>query len=155
MKLSNLVISSFKIVKWIWIYLCVWFDYTYILMKVIKCSSKKYVWRKIMKDLGKILARILDNLSKILASTAIRLNNLGKILVISWQDLAKIGVLPRPCHDLQDHARSYKILPRSSIGFFLCNWQFYTFQWQWHGVGNLPSTFFAIVGLLNLWGFWT
>jgi hypothetical protein len=60
-----------------------------------------------MKDLGNILARILDNLSKILASMAIRLNNLGKILVISWQDLAKIGVLPRPCHDLP---RSCKIL---------------------------------------------
>jgi hypothetical protein len=36
-----------------------------------------------------------------------RLNNLGKILVISWQDLAKISVLPRPCHDLP---RSGKIL---------------------------------------------
>jgi hypothetical protein len=38
-----------------------------------------------------------------LASMA-RLNNLGKILVISWQDLS---VLPRPCHDLP---RSGKIL---------------------------------------------
>jgi hypothetical protein len=56
-----------------------------------------------MKDLGKILTRISDNLGKILA----RLNNLGKILVISWQDLAKISVLPRPCHDLP---RSCKIL---------------------------------------------
>ena len=52
-----------------------------------------------MKDLSKILTRISDNLGKILASMA-RLNNLGKILVISWQDLAKISVLPRPCHDL-------------------------------------------------------
>jgi hypothetical protein len=59
-----------------------------------------------MKDLGKILTRISDNLGKILASMA-RLNNLGKILVISWQDLAKISVLPRPCHDLP---RSGKIL---------------------------------------------
>jgi hypothetical protein len=57
-----------------------------------------------MKELGKILTRISDNLGKILASMA-RLNNLGKILVISWQDLAMI---------FQDHARSYKILPRSS-----------------------------------------
>jgi hypothetical protein len=46
-----------------------------------------------MKDLGKILTiRISDNLGKILASMA-RFNNLGKILVISWQDLAKISVL--------------------------------------------------------------
>jgi hypothetical protein len=64
-----------------------------------------------MKELGKILTRISDNLGKILASMA-RLNNLGKILVISWQDLATIF------QDLatifQDHARSYKILPRSS-----------------------------------------
>ena len=59
-----------------------------------------------MKDLGKILTRISENLGKILASMA-RLNNLGKILVISWQDLAKISVLPRPCHDLP---RSGKIL---------------------------------------------
>ena len=59
-----------------------------------------------MKDLGKILTRISDNLGKILASMA-KLNNLGKILVISWQDLAKISVLPRTCHDLP---RSCKIL---------------------------------------------
>ena len=59
-----------------------------------------------MKDLGKILTRISDNLGKILASMA-RLNNLGKILVISWQDLAKISVLPRPFHNLP---RSCKIV---------------------------------------------
>jgi hypothetical protein len=59
-----------------------------------------------MKDLGKILTRISDNLGKILPSMA-RLNNLCKILVISWQDLAKISVLPRLCHDLP---RSCKIL---------------------------------------------
>ncbi|CAB3995035.1 p21-activated kinase-interacting 1-like [Paramuricea clavata] len=62
-----------------------------------------------MKDLGKILTRISDNLGKILARLAsmARLNNLSKILVIFWQDLAKISVLPRPCHDLP---RSCKIL---------------------------------------------
>jgi hypothetical protein len=54
---------------------------------------------------GKILTRISDNLGKILANMA-RLNNLGKILVISWQDLAKISVLPRPCHDLPRLTRS-------------------------------------------------
>jgi hypothetical protein len=46
------------------------------------------------------------HLGEILVSMA-RLNNLGKILVISWQDLAKISVLPRTCHDLP---RSCKIL---------------------------------------------
>ena len=56
-----------------------------------------------MKDLGKNLTRISYNLGKIMP----RFNNLGKILVISWQDLAKISVLPRPCHDLP---RSCKIL---------------------------------------------
>jgi hypothetical protein len=47
-----------------------------------------------MTDLGKILTRISDNIGKILASMA-RLNNLGKILVISWKDLAKIKCLAK------------------------------------------------------------
>jgi hypothetical protein len=52
-----------------------------------------------MKDLGKILTiRISDNLGKILASMA-RFNNLGKIFVISCQDLAMI---------LQDLAKIFK-----------------------------------------------
>ena len=56
--------------------------YLYLWMSKNTADSKKYVWRKIMKDLGKILTRISDNLGKILASMA-RFTNLGKILVIS------------------------------------------------------------------------
>jgi hypothetical protein len=88
-----------------------------------------------MKDLGKILTRISDNLGKILASMA-RLNNLGKILGISWQDLAKISVLPRPCHDLpksckilQDLAKIFNLgiiieYPKFNQRFILHRWEF-------------------------------
>jgi hypothetical protein len=79
-----------------------------------------------MKDLGKILTRISDNLGKILASMA-RLNNLGKILVISWKDLAKISVLPRPCHDLprsckilQDLAKIFNLRGAPKFTFLFC-----------------------------------